>query len=228
MQSTKSRTRRFNTSTLPSAAMPALPTPTEVKAEDTSLLAIDREIDRLLDSMQEELEGTGEVSEESQRRFAAFCEVFGEKVDRIGRFIRIMENRAAYCKSEAARLSTRARTAENKVTQTKQLVLYFLNSRGLAKIEGPQFTLRRQKNSADTVNVQDAGLLPIHLLRMEARFTGEVWKRIAASLPTELKECFLECLQGSSPMLDEIKQEVARGCPVDGVSIVRGHHLRIA
>ena len=215
-------------STLSISAPVLLPDPTDVRANDASLLMIDQEIDILLDHMQEELEETGEVSEESQRRFVAFCEVFGEKVDRIGRFIRIMENRAAYCKAEAARLSTRAKVAEGKAAQTKQLVLYFLNSRDIAKIEGPQFTLRRQKNSTDTVNVQDASLLPIHLLRIEARFTGPLWERIAASLPAELQECFLSSLQSSAPLVDEIKQEVARGCAVEGVRIVRGHHLRIA
>ena len=215
-------------STPSSSELLALSNPAEVNAENSALLEIDREIDLLLDLMQEELEDSGEISEGLQRRFESFCEVFGDKVDRIGRFIRIMECRAAYCKAEAARLSTRAKAAENKVVHTKQLVGYFLNSRGVTKIEGTQFTLRRQKNSADTVNVQNASLLPIHHLRMEARFTGKVWEQIAASLPAELKQCFLTGLQGSSPLLDEIKQEVASGCVFEGVSVIRGHHLRVA
>ena len=206
----------------------AWPAIEEVSRGDYSLLEIDREIDLLLDQMQEDIDKGGEIRSENYQRFEAFCEVFGQKVDRIGRFIRVMESRAAYCKAEAARLAARAKVAENKASQTKQLVLYFLGSRGLRKIEGPQFTLRRQKNSVDTVNVPDVALLPVHLLRMEARFAGQVWQRIAESLPPDLKESFAAGLQGSSPLLDEIKQEIATWGMVEGVSIVRGHHLRVA
>jgi hypothetical protein len=49
-------------------------------AADNSLLAIDRELDSLLDRMQEELEENGESSPESMDRFQQFCEAFGEKV----------------------------------------------------------------------------------------------------------------------------------------------------
>ena len=68
-------------------------------AADQSLLAIDRELDCLLDQMQEEFEESGQASQESMDRFQQFCEAFGEKVDRIGRFIRVMEARASYCLS---------------------------------------------------------------------------------------------------------------------------------
>jgi hypothetical protein len=117
-------------------AEPTHPAPDEI-ASDNSLLDIDREIDVMLDLMQDELEETGEISEESQNRFQRFCEAFGQKVDRIGRFIRVMEAREAYCKSEVARLAARGKTAENKAAQTKALVLYFLETRGLTKMEGP-------------------------------------------------------------------------------------------
>lgn len=116
-------------------------------ASESSLLDIDREIDLMLDLMQDEFEEAGEISEVRRNQFQRFCEAFGQKVDRIGRFIRVMEAREAYCKSEAARLAARGKTAENKAAQTKALVLYFLESRSLTKMEGPQFTLRRQKNS---------------------------------------------------------------------------------
>jgi hypothetical protein len=135
-------------------AEPMHPAPDAI-ASESSLLDIDREIDLMLDLMQDELEEDSEISEESRDQFHRFCEAFGQKVDRIGRFIRVMEARQAYCKSEAARLAARGKTAENKAAQTKALVLYFLETRGLTKMEGPQFTLRRQKNSQDSVKIKN-------------------------------------------------------------------------
>ncbi len=59
-------------------------------AADHSILEIDRELDLLFDKMQEELEESGVASSESIERFHAFCDAYGKKVDRIGRFIRVM------------------------------------------------------------------------------------------------------------------------------------------
>ena len=99
-------------STSPLMQFPVLPfSPAQEKksapetiASDHSLLEIDRELDVLFDQMEDELEENGAASPESVARFHAFCDAYGEKVDRIGRFIRVMEARTAYCKAEAARL----------------------------------------------------------------------------------------------------------------------------
>lgn len=40
------------------------------------------------------------------------------------------------------------------------MVLYYLLSRDLKKVEGYQFTLRTQKNSQDSVRITDEGALP--------------------------------------------------------------------
>jgi hypothetical protein len=76
-------------------------------------------------------------------RFQQFCEAHGEKVDRIGRFVRIMEAREQYCRSESARLADRARAAAGKVERTRNMVLYYLLSRDLKKIEGPPVHVAR-------------------------------------------------------------------------------------
>ena len=74
-------------------------------AEASSLFEIDMELDGLLEEIQEQVESEGEASEDLVARFQQFCEAHGEKVDRIGRFVRMMEAREQYCRSEAARLS---------------------------------------------------------------------------------------------------------------------------
>jgi hypothetical protein len=111
-------------------------------AQEHSLFEIDRELDMLLDGIEEEIENHGEAPPELVERFQQFCEAHGEKADRIGRFLRMMEARVQYCRSEANRLQERARSSERKLTQTKYMVMYYLKSRDLKKIEGREFTLR--------------------------------------------------------------------------------------
>lgn len=197
-------------------------------ASEHSLLDIDREIDVMLDLMQDELEETGEISDESRNQFQCFCEAFGQKVDRIGRFIRVMEAREAYCKSEAARLAARGKTAENKAAQTKALVLYFLETRSLTKMEGPQFTLRRQKNSQDSVKIKNPNAIPMRLRRVAAKFDGDLWETIRAALPEDLRRPFDAGMEDSSPHNDGIKREIAAGAEFEGVTVARGYHVRVA
>jgi hypothetical protein len=143
--------------------MPAMPIVLEGEtqmasiAEANSLFEIDMELDGLLEKIQDQVESEGEPSEDLVARFQQFCEAHGEKVDRIGRFVRMMEARELFCRSEAARLSDRARSAANRIERTKNMALYYLLSRGLKKIEGQQFTLRAQKNSQDSVRITDIG-----------------------------------------------------------------------
>ena len=70
-------------------------------AQEHSLFEIDSELDALLDEIEEEIECRGEASAELVERFQQFCEAHGEKADRIGRFLRMMEARIQYCRSEA-------------------------------------------------------------------------------------------------------------------------------
>lgn len=120
-------------------------------AEASSLFEIDMELDGLMEEIELQIESEGEPSEELTARFQEFCEARGEKVDRIGRFVRMMEAREQFCRSEAARLGDRARAAANKIERTKNMALYYLLSRDLKKIEGREFTLRAQKNSVSVL-----------------------------------------------------------------------------
>ena len=65
--------------------------------QENSLFEIDAELDTLLDEIQEEIENQGEAGADLMGRFHKFCEAHSEKVDRIGRFLRMMEARMLYC-----------------------------------------------------------------------------------------------------------------------------------
>src|ERR1700756_1049963 len=128
----------------------ASPSPTAV-ATDHSLLELDSELDALLDQIQDEIEELGEASAEAMERLQLFCGAMDVKIDRIGRFLRVMETRAEYCKKESARYAARAKRAQSKIEQTESMVLYYLASHDLKKVESHEFTLKRNKNSQDSV-----------------------------------------------------------------------------
>jgi hypothetical protein len=92
-------------------------------AEASSLFEIDMELDGLLEEIEGQVESEGQAAEDLVARFQQFCAAHGEKVDRIGRFVRIMEAREEYCRSEAARLTDRARAAAGKQTDSIPSIL---------------------------------------------------------------------------------------------------------
>ena len=61
------------------------------------------------------------------------------------------------------RIADRARAAAGKVERTKNMVLFYMLSRELKKIEGYQFTLRAQKNSQDSVRITDEAAVRSHI-----------------------------------------------------------------
>ena len=197
-------------------------------AEASSLLEIDMELDGLLEQIEEQVESEGQASEDLVARFQQFCEAHGEKVDRIGRFVRMMEAREQFCRSEAARLSERARAAGGKVDRTKNMVLYYLLSRDLKKIEGHQFTLRAQKNSQDSVRITDEAAVPKSYCRIDARIDGVVWETVLSLLPGELAKSLETSVQEVRPNADAIKSAAMRNENVPGAEVRRGSHLRVA
>ena len=197
-------------------------------AEASSLFEIDMELDGLLAQIEEQVESEGQASEDLVARFQQFCEAHGEKVDRIGRFVRMMEAREQFCRSEAARLSERARAAAGKVDRTKNMILYYLLSRDLKKIEGYQFTLRAQKNSQDSVRITDEAAVPKSYCRIDARIDGVVWETVLSLLPDELSKSLESSVQEMRPNADAIKAAAMRNEHVPGVEVRRGSHLRVA
>ena len=196
-------------------------------AETTSLFEIDAELDLLLDEIEEQAQSEGQPSEALLARFQQYCEARGDKVDRIGRFVRMMEAREQFCRSEAARLGERARSAAGKVERTKNMVLYYLLSRDLQKVEGQQFTLRAQKNSQDAVKITDQAAVPKCYCRIEARITGVIWETVLSLLPAELAKALESSIQETRPDNDAIKAAAMRNERVPGTEVRRGWHLRV-
>jgi hypothetical protein len=196
-------------------------------AEANSLFEIDMELDFLLEQIQEQVEAGGEPSEDLVTRFHQFCDAHGEKVDRIGRFVRMLEAREHYCRSEATRLSDRARAAVGKIERTKNMVLYYLLSRDLKKIEGQQFTLRAQKNSQDSVRIVNEAALPWCYCRIDARIDGTIWQTVLSLLPDQLAMALESSVQEKRPNAEAIRAAAMQDERVPGAEVRRGSHLRV-
>jgi hypothetical protein len=197
-------------------------------SQEYSLFEIDRELDMLLEEIEEEIENRGEAPTELVDRFQQFCEAHGEKADRIGRFLRMMEARVQYCRSEAARLQERARSSDRKVTQTKYMVMYYLKSRDLKKIEGREFTLRIQKNSQDSVRFTDETQVPMRYRIVAARIDGRLWEQLIETVPDAVSRLLVSSIQEAAPCNEAIKNAVQNQIAVPGAEVYRGDHLRVA
>lgn len=196
--------------------------------EGTTLFEIDRELDSMLDQIEEEVEENGTASPELLERFRQFCEAESEKVDRIGRFLTLMDSRLKYCRQQAEHFQKRARTADAKVVNTKNMVILFLMSRGLKKIEGKEFTLRMQKNSQDSVEITDAAQVPITCRELDLRIPGSLWQLVVASLPENTSKALAGCIRDDRPNSDAIKEAVSHFEEIPGAQVKRGVHLRVA
>jgi hypothetical protein len=194
-----------------------------------SLFELDGELNLLLDEIQEQAEEAGEanVSPELISRFQEFCLAFDRKVDRIGRFLISLNARAEHCRGEAARLSERARAAENKAARTKQMVLYFLAGRGLKKVEGLEVSLRRQKNGQDSVIIHSESSIPIEYREIEVKIPGSFWQQLQGRISEADKQELNTCVRHSTPSPSAIKAAGLINIVVPGTEIRREHHLRI-
>jgi Siphovirus Gp157 len=204
----------------------AAPSPTDV-ANDHSLLTLDRELDFLLEQIEDEIEESGEASKEAMERFQLFCQAMNVKADRIGRYLAVMKNRATHCKEEAARYAARAKRAESKIARTESMVLYYLESHDLKQLESDDFTFRRQKNSQDSVIIRDAQAVPPELNRYEFKMDGVFYLDVVRALPDEMASSLRASVKFAEPSNTAIKQHFASGKTVEGVEVKRLYHLRM-
>ena len=213
---------------IPFEATPAAPPTVAAIADDHSLLKLDQELDSLLEQIEDEIEESGEASKEAMDRLQLFCRAMNLKVDRIGRYLSVMEVQAVHCRKEAARYAARANRAQNKIDRTKAMVLYYLESHDLKQLETENFTLRRQKNSQDSVVVTNPDSIPPDLRRYELKIEGALWIGIVAALPEELAASAQASVKCAEPSNVAIRQHIENGKFLDGVEVKRLYHLRMA
>jgi hypothetical protein len=108
------------------------------------------------------------------------------------------------------------------------MVLYYLMSRELRKVEGQEFTLRIQKNSQDSVKITDEALIPTAYRKIDTKMDGVLWETVLSLLPEELSKALERCVQEAKPDSEAIKAAASRQEEVPGAHVQRGSHLRVA
>ena len=107
------------------------------------------------------------------------------------------------------------------------MVLYYLASHDLQKIESHEFTLRRNKNSQDSVEIMLPDSIPDEFRRFEVKIEGPLWLEVIDALPKALAEPLTASVKSREPSNSTIKAHIASGGVVDGAKVRRGYHLRI-
>jgi hypothetical protein len=77
------------------------------------------------------------------------------KVDRIAGYWCWQESIARICGEEVERLSARKKAADGRVTRLKSMLVAFMMSRGLKKLEGEKAAIRMQVNSTASLVIDD-------------------------------------------------------------------------
>ena len=195
-------------------------------AQSCSLFEIDAELEAAFDQLQEERETSGTISDESRERCTQLFAELGKKIDRIAAYLRTQQRKASIAAEEAQRLQQRRHSAEQRVSDVKEMLTYFMRCRGLKRLEGDLNTIRLQKNSQDSLQVDDWELPQEFCLH-----TGSIPHRLLAEmlehLPVGLKGELLQAMINTQPNTQLVRDALLRGETIRGAKFERRCHIRI-
>jgi hypothetical protein len=195
-------------------------------AQNCTLFEIDAELEAAFDQLQEEREITGSISDEGRERcFQLFAEL-GKKIDRIAAYLRTQQRKADIAADEAQRLQQRRRSAEQRVSDVKEMLTYFMRGRELKRLEGELNTIRLQANSQPALQIDDWEL-PEEFCLHTGSIPNRLLKEMLEHLPDGLRGEFLQAMINTEPNPRMVRDALLRGEPVRGAKLERGCHIRI-
>ena len=195
-------------------------------AQSCSLFEIDAELEAAFDQMQEEREMSGNISDESRERCVQLFGEFGKKIDRIAAYLRTQQHKGNIAGEEAQRLQQRRRSAEQRVSDVKQMLIYFMRCRGLKRLEGELNTIRLQTNSQASLQIDDWEL-PQEFCLHTGSIPHRLLKEMLEYLPVGLRGEFLEAMINTQPNTHLVQDALLRGETVAGAQLERRSHIRI-
>ena len=132
---------------------------------------------------------------------------------------------------EAERFQARYKAAENREKRLKQMLVWFMISRNTQKLRGSLNTISLQANSAPSLTIQETTHVPDGFYRAKVELTWPEWREIVDSLPPGLLRERLGTADGKAVQKDLqrgiLSDALARGETITGVSLVKGHHVRL-
>jgi hypothetical protein len=178
----------------------------------------------------EEAAEDGEIPQELRDEINDYLEAFRTKVDRIAGYWRLQDSIARICGDETERLSLRKRAAERRVNRLKDMLLAFMISRNVKKLDGEKAAIGLQTNSTPSLLIDDPQQVGECFFEKTLRFTktelqeivyqladGTLRRRLEAALTGEGWE-----INGSA-----VRFAVTNGSVVSGARLVKGHHVRL-
>jgi hypothetical protein len=195
-----------------------------------SLFDLDERLIDLMDRAEEQSADNGTLSEELATEITDYLEAFRSKVDRIVGYWRWQETVAEICGRESERLAARKRAADARVTQLKGMLQYFMQTRGLKKLEGEKASIGHQTNGMASLVVDDPTKLGEEFFDREVRLSRDVLSEVVKLLPECDARRRLEALrtqEGWEVNSSAVRAALANNRPVEGARLVKGSHVRI-
>jgi predicted nucleic acid-binding Zn-ribbon protein len=194
-------------------------------AETSTLFEIDTELEAAFDAASQEQEQTGTISDEAKQRCLELFAELGKKVDRIARYVRATEMKARAAKEEATRLTARQRAAENRVEQVKSMLAFFMQVRGLRRLEGELNTIRLQKNGQASLQL-DSLALPGEYNQTTISLPQQEWVLVLESITSpELRKTLEAAVTRIEPNKELLREHLQSGREVVGAALVKGEHV---
>ncbi len=195
-----------------------------------SLFDIDERLVELMDQVADAAADGRELPSELIEEINEYIEAFHSKVDRIAGYLRWQESIASICGAEAERLSARKKSAEGRVSRLKNMLLHFMLSRGLKKLEGERAAIGLQPNSAASLVVDDLLKIGECFFERSIGFTKTEMQELIYQLPAgDLRDRLEAQLAEAGWQVNgsAIRAAIVNGTEIAGARLVKGHHIRI-
>lgn len=210
----------------------SIPITAKEVAKGLSMFEIDEGLEALVEAAEQEAEANnGEISEELRTALATYAEAFGYKVDRIADYLKAQKAEAEMAHLEAERFQARHKAAENREKRLKQMLVWFMTTRNVQKLRGALNTISLQANSVPSLVIHDTTHVPDSFYRARVELSWPEWREIIESLPPGTIQDRLRGSEGKSVQKELqrgiLSDALARGDAIEGVSLIKGQHVRL-
>jgi hypothetical protein len=201
----------------------------KVERDPRSLFDLDERLVELLERVDDAAQ-VGEIPQEMLLEINDYLEAFQTKVDRIAGYWRWQESIAAICAEEAERLSARKRAADRRLTRVKEMLVAFMMSRGVKRLEGEKAAIGLQANSMASLAIDDPLQIVECFFQKSLRVTKTELQEIVYQLADGQLRVRLEAALASTGWeidCSAVRFAIANGSNVSGARLVKGHHVRL-
>jgi hypothetical protein len=111
------------------------------------------------------------------------------------------------------------------------MLVWFMISRSTPKLRGSLNTISLQANSAPSLTIQETMHIPDSFYRAKVELTWPEWREIVAALPSSALRDHLGAADGKTVQKELqrgiLSDALARGETITGVTLIKGHHVRL-